>query len=162
MGPSGAGKSTLMVSNFNMCTCRRRQRPRLPLSSISPLQLPAVIILIWIICCCFCCQHVSDVAAPFVLLQRVANGSEHEMRKATCTETSPACRCCLCWPCSLARCREDMLAMRKSLGNLTGQLLVNGHPATAAFVRHTSYVPQVSHAARSSARPGGVNLTPFM
>lgn len=37
----------------------------------------------------------------------------------------------------------DILAMRKSLGNLTGGLLVNGSPAHASFIRQTSYVPQV-------------------
>lgn len=33
--------------------------------------------------------------------------------------------------------------MRKSLGNLSGNLLVNGQPAPASFIRKTSYVPQV-------------------
>jgi hypothetical protein len=33
--------------------------------------------------------------------------------------------------------------MRKSLGNLTGRLLVNDSPAPAGFIRKTSYVPQV-------------------
>jgi len=32
--------------------------------------------------------------------------------------------------------------MRKSMGTLTGQLLVNGRPATKAFIRKTAYVPQ--------------------
>lgn len=36
-----------------------------------------------------------------------------------------------------------MLALRKSVGNLSGRLLVNGKPATARFIRLTSYVPQV-------------------
>jgi ABC-type lipoprotein export system ATPase subunit len=36
----------------------------------------------------------------------------------------------------------DMLALRKSVGNLTGMVLVNGQPATPAFVRRTAYVPQ--------------------
>lgn len=36
--------------------------------------------------------------------------------------------------------------MRKSLGNLSGSLLVNGQPAHASFIRQTSYVPQVSPA----------------
>jgi hypothetical protein len=39
--------------------------------------------------------------------------------------------------------RQDILAMRKSLGNLSGSLLVNGQPAPASFIRKTSYVPQV-------------------
>lgn len=37
----------------------------------------------------------------------------------------------------------DILAQRKSLGNLTGSLLVNGQPAPASFIKQTSYVPQV-------------------
>ena len=36
----------------------------------------------------------------------------------------------------------DILAMRKSLGNLTGTLLVNGRRASRRFVRMTAYVPQ--------------------
>lgn len=39
---------------------------------------------------------------------------------------------------------QDMLAMRKTVGSLTGRLLVNGQPATASFIRHSSYVPHVS------------------
>jgi hypothetical protein len=38
---------------------------------------------------------------------------------------------------------QDILAMRKSLGNLSGRLLVNDAPAPASFIRKTSYVPQV-------------------
>lgn len=38
---------------------------------------------------------------------------------------------------------QDMLAMRKSVGSLTGCLLTNGQPATASFIRNSSYVPQV-------------------
>lgn len=37
----------------------------------------------------------------------------------------------------------DILAQRKSVGNLSGFLLVNGEPATSGFVRKTTYVPQV-------------------
>ena len=37
----------------------------------------------------------------------------------------------------------DILAMRKSVGELTGQLLLNGQPATRSFIRKTAYVPQV-------------------
>lgn len=33
--------------------------------------------------------------------------------------------------------------MRKSVGTMTGCLLVNGKPATSSFVRQTSYAPQV-------------------
>lgn len=49
------------------------------------------------------------------------------------------------WGGSLLVCvvSQDMLAMRKSVGNLTGQLLVNGQPASASFIRQSSYVPQV-------------------
>jgi len=36
----------------------------------------------------------------------------------------------------------DILALRKSVGNLTGRLLVNGQRATKRFVRKTAYVPQ--------------------
>ncbi|KIY92351.1 hypothetical protein MNEG_15612 [Monoraphidium neglectum] len=36
----------------------------------------------------------------------------------------------------------DILAMRKSLGALSGRLLVGGAPATKGFVRRTAYVPQ--------------------
>lgn len=38
---------------------------------------------------------------------------------------------------------QDMLASRKSVGNLTGRLLVNSRPATSTFIAHTSYVQQV-------------------
>jgi energy-coupling factor transporter ATP-binding protein EcfA2 len=38
----------------------------------------------------------------------------------------------------------DILAQRKSMGNLSGFLLVNGRPATSSFIRKTAYVPQVS------------------
>jgi hypothetical protein len=37
----------------------------------------------------------------------------------------------------------DILAMRKSLGNLSGSLMVNGQDAPASFIKKTSYVPQV-------------------
>lgn len=37
----------------------------------------------------------------------------------------------------------DMLAKRKTVGILKGQLNVNGVPATRRFVKQTSYVPQV-------------------
>jgi ABC-type multidrug transport system ATPase subunit len=36
----------------------------------------------------------------------------------------------------------DILAQRKSMGDLTGELLVNGRPASRRFVRMTAYVPQ--------------------
>jgi ATP-binding cassette subfamily G (WHITE) protein 2 len=36
----------------------------------------------------------------------------------------------------------DILAQRKSVGALTGQLLVGGRPAGRAFMRRTAYVPQ--------------------
>lgn len=38
----------------------------------------------------------------------------------------------------------DILAQRKTVGHLSGFLLVNGQPATDKFVRKTAYVPQVS------------------
>jgi ABC-type multidrug transport system ATPase subunit len=37
----------------------------------------------------------------------------------------------------------DILAMRKSVGDLSGHLLLNGQPATKNFIRKTAYVPQV-------------------
>lgn len=37
----------------------------------------------------------------------------------------------------------DILAQRKSMGNLSGFLLVDGQPATSSFIRKTAYVPQV-------------------
>jgi hypothetical protein len=37
----------------------------------------------------------------------------------------------------------DILAMRKSIGNLTGVLMVNGARATKRFIKKTAYVPQV-------------------
>jgi hypothetical protein len=37
----------------------------------------------------------------------------------------------------------DILAQRKTVGYLSGFLLVNGLPATDKFVRKTAYVPQV-------------------
>ena len=36
----------------------------------------------------------------------------------------------------------DILAMRKSVGALTGKLLVGGRPAARSFIRKTAYVPQ--------------------
>jgi hypothetical protein len=36
----------------------------------------------------------------------------------------------------------DILALRKSVGELTGRILVNGARATKAFIRKTAYVPQ--------------------
>jgi ABC-type ATPase involved in cell division len=36
----------------------------------------------------------------------------------------------------------DILAQRKSVGALTGQLLVGGRPVTSSFIRKTAYVPQ--------------------
>lgn len=40
----------------------------------------------------------------------------------------------------------DILAQRKSMGNLSGFLLVDGQPATSSFIRKTAYVPQVRDA----------------
>ena len=37
---------------------------------------------------------------------------------------------------------QDILALRKSIGNLSGRLLVNGHVATKRFIKRTAYVPQ--------------------
>jgi ABC-type iron transport system FetAB ATPase subunit len=37
----------------------------------------------------------------------------------------------------------DILAMRKSVGNLSGRLLLSGRPANTSFIRKTAYVPQV-------------------
>lgn len=37
----------------------------------------------------------------------------------------------------------DILAQRKTVGYLSGFLLVNGQPANDTFVRKTAYVPQV-------------------
>jgi ATP-binding cassette subfamily G (WHITE) protein 2 len=36
----------------------------------------------------------------------------------------------------------DILAQRKSVGTLTGQMLVGGRPVTSSFIRKTAYVPQ--------------------
>eukprot|EP00882_Tetradesmus_deserticola_P028957 GHRQ01032306.1.p1 GENE.GHRQ01032306.1~~GHRQ01032306.1.p1 ORF type:complete len:110 (-),score=58.27 GHRQ01032306.1:395-724(-) len=36
----------------------------------------------------------------------------------------------------------DCLAMRKSVGNLSGRLLLSGKPANRGFIRKTAYVPQ--------------------
>lgn len=44
----------------------------------------------------------------------------------------------------------DILAMRKSVGSLSGRLLLSGKPATRSFIRQTAYVPQVSHTVASS------------
>jgi ABC-type multidrug transport system ATPase subunit len=38
----------------------------------------------------------------------------------------------------------DILAMRKTVGQLSGCLLVDGQPATQTFLKKASYVPQVS------------------
>jgi energy-coupling factor transporter ATP-binding protein EcfA2 len=40
----------------------------------------------------------------------------------------------------------DILAMRKSTGTLAGSLLLDGQPATHAFIKLAAYVPQASHA----------------
>jgi ABC-type cobalamin/Fe3+-siderophores transport system ATPase subunit len=37
---------------------------------------------------------------------------------------------------------QDILALRKSVGNLTGRILVNGQRASKKFIRKTAYVPQ--------------------
>ena len=37
----------------------------------------------------------------------------------------------------------DVLAQRKKVGTLTGQVLVNGKPVGSSFVRRSAYVPQV-------------------
>jgi ABC-type multidrug transport system ATPase subunit len=37
----------------------------------------------------------------------------------------------------------DILAMRKSVGHLSGRLLLSGRPANTSFIRKTAYVPQV-------------------
>ena len=37
----------------------------------------------------------------------------------------------------------DILAQRKSLGALAGQMLVGGRPAARSFIRKAAYVPQV-------------------
>jgi ABC-type cobalamin/Fe3+-siderophores transport system ATPase subunit len=37
----------------------------------------------------------------------------------------------------------DIMAQRKSTGNLSGFLLANGRPTTSSFIRKTAYVPQV-------------------
>jgi ABC-type transport system involved in cytochrome bd biosynthesis fused ATPase/permease subunit len=39
----------------------------------------------------------------------------------------------------------DILAMRKSIGNLSGRLLVNGARSSKRFIKKTAYVPQVGH-----------------
>lgn len=39
---------------------------------------------------------------------------------------------------------QDILALRKSVGDLPGCLLVNGQPASSAFIKHTSYVQSTS------------------
>jgi ABC-type multidrug transport system ATPase subunit len=36
----------------------------------------------------------------------------------------------------------DILAMRKSTGQLTGTVLLDGQPATQAFIAQSSYIPQ--------------------
>jgi ABC-type uncharacterized transport system ATPase subunit len=40
----------------------------------------------------------------------------------------------------------DILAMRKSTGMLAGSLLLDGQPASHAFIKLAAYVPQASHA----------------
>lgn len=37
----------------------------------------------------------------------------------------------------------DILSARKTVGRLTGQVLVNSRPRSADFTRKTAYVPQV-------------------
>jgi ABC-type multidrug transport system ATPase subunit len=44
----------------------------------------------------------------------------------------------------------DILAQRKTVGYLSGFLLVNGLPANDKFVRKTAYVPQVRTARQQS------------
>jgi hypothetical protein len=38
--------------------------------------------------------------------------------------------------------------MRKSVGNLAGEILVNGPLASSSFIKHASYVPQVNAGCR--------------
>jgi ABC-type multidrug transport system ATPase subunit len=40
----------------------------------------------------------------------------------------------------------DMLAMRKSVGQLAGSLMLDGQPASHAFIKLAAYVPQASRA----------------
>jgi len=47
----------------------------------------------------------------------------------------------------------DILAQRKSMGNLSGFLLVDGQPATSSFIRKTAYVPQVRQQLNCQAVP---------
>jgi ABC-type multidrug transport system ATPase subunit len=37
----------------------------------------------------------------------------------------------------------DILAVRKTVGTLSGQLLVNGQPAGKSYICSSSYIPQV-------------------
>ncbi|WIA32105.1 hypothetical protein OEZ86_002956 [Tetradesmus obliquus] len=39
----------------------------------------------------------------------------------------------------------DILAMRKSTGQLAGAVLTDGQPATRTFISHTSYIPQANN-----------------
>jgi hypothetical protein len=49
----------------------------------------------------------------------------------------------------------DIMAQRKSMGNLSGYLLVDGQPATSSFIRKTAYVPQVRLAVCGGGGRGG-------
>jgi len=45
----------------------------------------------------------------------------------------------------------DILTMRKTTGSVKGEILVNGKPRDAAFIRISSYVPQVGYPTRSQS-----------
>jgi ABC-type cobalamin/Fe3+-siderophores transport system ATPase subunit len=52
----------------------------------------------------------------------------------------------------------DILAQRKSTGNLSGFLLANGRPTTSSFIRKTAYVPQVGEKVAEAACTSTVRL----
>jgi hypothetical protein len=52
----------------------------------------------------------------------------------------------------------DIVSARKSVGCLSGEVLVNGAPRTADFARKTAYVPQVC--CWQQASPPSVTVPP--
>lgn len=141
VGPSGAGKSTLLVCSEEQAVSTATLRNYGIVSSAAPclfsvcpvqeqhcLGSPNVASTVW-------------TASVLAELCRMERPCEHLPVVLDTHSRVPAAvpfTFGWCWSCA-----QDMLAMRKSIGTLTGRLLVNGQPASAGLVRYTSYVPQV-------------------
>jgi len=79
-----------------------------------------------------------DMGCAYIL-----NGKRKEVLKGIYGEARPGEMHALMGPSGAGKSTfMDCLALRKSVGELSGQLLLNGQPATKSFIRKTAYVPQ--------------------